>query len=106
MKKKVTLLDRAGGLFLMLILWVVGSLFCALGVSFLPVVGVFIGLSIILVGTWSGLGLMWPELYAPLESDTYEPREAAVRGKFVPRSVVLNEMREQEKIDPEISEAA
>jgi hypothetical protein len=106
MKRKVTLLHRAGGLIVLVILWVVGTLFCALGVTFLPVVGVFFGLSIILVGTWFGFGLTWPELFAPLEPDLYELGQEALRRDVVLGSAVVDGMMEEQEIDPEISEAA
>lgn len=91
MEKKVTLLDRVCGLLLMLILWVLGSLFCALGVTFLPVIGLFIGLSLILVGTWFGLYMMRPELYAPFESNAYEFKEEALSRETSLRSAMAEE---------------
>lgn len=73
---KVFLIDDAihwvFGLILMTALWVVGTLLCILGVTFLPVVGVIVGLSIISVGTWLGLYFLRLELYEPFESKCKE----------------------------------
>ena len=97
MEKHVTLLDRAGGLLLMLILWVVGFRFSALGVTFLPVMGLLIGPSLIVAGTWFGVRLMWPEL-AELSEFNLAPLQ--------PESAPTSAMEEEHGIEPDFLQAA
>lgn len=51
----------------MVVFWTVGVFFFVLGVTFLPIIGIVLGISAMALGSWVGLYLIRRELQTPHE---------------------------------------